>query len=359
MRPGVQSVAFSPDRVFLATGSTDQTVKLWHGTGSAENTILPASKAWILNSLALSPDGRLLAWDYLDYSHDKAWITVWELVKNQEVYTLSGHGCVAFSVDGRYLAGASGDPFAPGEATVWDVTTGKPRAWKGDDGKDFSALRGDSRAITSLAFRPNGKQLAVGSGGNVTDNLYGGGSARKPGEVRIWDLETGTLVRRLTGQQQAVTGVAYSPDGRYLASASRDQTVKVWNAATGEEFPALRHSGAVLALAFSPDSHYLASGGTDKTITLWEVGTWRNVRTFRGQNAKICSLAFSPDHRRLASGADDSGMKGEVKIWDLETGQELLTLTEDHGAILGLAFSPDNKRLYSGSRGGALHVWPP
>jgi WD40 repeat protein len=356
--PGVQSVAFSPERLFLATGSTDQTVKLWRGTSSAENAILAASRGSI-NSLALSPDGRLLALDSMDLSHDKASITVWNLEKEREVHTLSGHSCVAFSADGRYLAGASGEPSAPVEATVWDVTTGKPKVWKGDDGKDFSGLRGDSRAITSLAFRPNGKQLAVGSGGDVIANLYGGESARKPGEVRIWDLETGKLVRRLTGQQQAVTGVAYSPDGQYLASASRDQTVRVWNVPTGEEVPALRQSDAVLAVAFSSNGRYLASAGTEGTITLWEVRTWKNLRTFRGHNGKICSLAFSPDHRRLASGADDRGMKGEVKIWDLETGQDLLTLTDDTGATTGLAFSRDNKRLYSGSRGGVVRVWPP
>jgi WD40 repeat protein len=112
-------------------------------------------------------------------------------------------------------------------------------------------------------------------------------------------------------------------------------------------------------VAFSSDGRYLASAGTEGTITLWEVRTWKHLRTFRGHSGKICSLAFSPDHRRLASGADDRGMKGEVKIWDLETGQDLLTLTDDTGATTGLAFSRDNKRLYSGSRGGVVRVWPP
>ena len=355
---GVSSVAFSPDHLILATAGTDRNIKLWNGTSSAENTILPISRKWQLQSLTLSPDGRLLAWAYLDYLHQRAWITVWDVEKGRVVHTLSGHSCVAFTADGRYLVAATGDPIVgPGEVTVWDMTTGKPKVWKGDDGKDFSALRGDSRAITSVAFRLDGKQLAVGSGGNLTDNMVGYGSARKPGEVRIWDLETGKLVRQLTGHQQAVTAVDYSPDGRYLASASRDRTVKIWNAATGEEVHTLTHVDDVLAVAYSPDGRYLASAGRDKTVRLWDVKTWKEQYTLRGHNAQIRSLAFSPNHRRLASGAGDRGMNGEVKIWDLETGQELLTLADNEGELAGLAFSPDNKRLYSGSRGGALRVW--
>ena len=225
-----------------------------------------------------------------------------------------------------------------------------------------------------MAFSPDGRLLAS-CGGDRT--------------VRLWDPATGEHRRTLTGHTSSVTAVAFSPDGRLLASGSDDRTVRLWDPATGEHRRTLtghtdfvsgggvqpgraaagqrrrRQDGAavgpghrrapahpdrphrhwVKAVAFSPDGRLLASGGNDKTVRLWDPATGEHRRTLTGHTGSVSAVAFSPDGRLLASGGGDR----TVRLWDPATGEHRRTLTGHSGRpCVGVAFSPDGRLLASG-----------
>ena len=170
----------------------------------------------------------------------------------------------------------------------------------------------------------------------------------------------------LVGHSDWVTGVAFSPDGKRVASSSRDETVKVWDSVTGQEqFTARRsgqnildgHRGYVESVAFSPDGKYLASVGDDHAVYLWSASTGRCACGWLTHKSIVMAVAYSPDGSRLATASSDN----TVKVWDANPeghrGGEILSL--DHGMPLSVAFSPDNKRLASAGRDNNIRVWNP
>jgi len=155
----------------------------------------------------------------------------------------------------------------------------------------LQVLNAHTNNVNDVRFSPDGKLLASGSSDNT---------------VRLWDPATGTCRRTLEGHSSYVTSVAFSPDGKLLASGSYDNTVRLWDPATGTCRSTLEgHSSYVTSVAFSPDGKLLASGSYDRTVRLWdpETGTCRS--TLEGHSRWVRSVAFSPDGKLLASGADD------------------------------------------------------
>ena len=204
-----------------------------------------------------------------------------------------------------------------------------------------STLEGHTDFVWSVAFRPNGVMLA---------------SASWDQTVRLWNVKTGQHLRTLTGHTSDVMSVVFSPDGQTLASASWDATIRLWNPNNGQLKRTLTgHAGGVASVAFSPDGQTLASGSADSTIRLWNAKTWKLEKTLRGHTDVVETVAFSPEGDTLASGSRDT----TIRLWNPQNGTTKRTLTEHTDPVNALAFSPDGNTLASGSRDRTIRLWNP
>ncbi|UAW63871.1 NACHT domain-containing protein [Mycoavidus sp. HKI] len=279
----VTSVVYSPSGSQLASGSWDNTVRLWE----AESGVLVHTLEGHTNrvySVAYSPSGDQLA----SGSRDNT-VRVWDANTGASHHTLRGHTAyvwsVAYSPSGDQLASGSDDQ----TVRVWDANTGEARY----------ILSGHTSWVFIIAYSPSGDQLASSSGDHT---------------VRVWDANRGKARYTLNGHTNRVYSVAYSPSGDQLASGGRDNTVRVWDANTGEaRYTLSGHTSWVLSVAYSPSGDQLASGSDDQTVRVWDANTGEVRHTLSGHTGEINSVAYSPSGDQLASGSGDK----TVRVWDV------------------------------------------
>ncbi|MEH2084008.1 MAG: NB-ARC domain-containing protein [Nostoc sp.] len=194
-------------------------------------------------------------------------------------------------------------------------------------------------SVSSVAFSPNGKLLATGDA---------------DGKTYLWQVDDGKLLFSCTGHSSWVKSVAFSPDGQTLASGSDDQTVKLWDVRDGKCLKTLHgHSNWVRSVAFSPDGQTLASGSEDQTVKLWNVHSGKCLITLQENTNRIMSVAFSPDGQTLASCSE----KQTVKLWDICDGKYLKTLQGHSSWVRSVAFNPDGEILATGSDDQTIKLW--
>jgi len=242
------------------------------------------------------------------------------------------------------------------------LTQDAARIWRPPTPQDLPSLAGGQRAIQlhrlvqpeTSAFSPSSRRVGrrevlIGLG-VLAAAVAGGG---------IWRMNTPLpppppYLTQYRGHTQAVTAVAWSPDGKHIASGSYDCTVQVWDALTGRNAFIYRgHTLYVYAVAWSPDGRRIASASYDRTAQVWDAASGGHVLTYPGHAAPVTAVAWSPDGRRIASGgADDT-----VQVWDATTGEHVFTYPESPGAVTAVAWSPDGRCIASGSWGQTVQVW--
>jgi WD40 repeat protein len=323
----VTSVAFSPDgsRLYAAGGnpyvaqgdSAANNVKAWDLTGWLTAGDVPLARSFpgkrtCLTCLAVSPDGRLLAAGDSDKT-----VHVWETSSGRGALSLPPHtdviSRVAFSPDGRLLATTAVD----GTVCLWDVRTGR----------QVRAFRG-----RKATFSPDSRHVATAGD-----------------DVRVHDAVSGEEVRRFPRRADAV---AYSPDGALLA-VWHGQQAQVLHAAHGGVVFTLSPPGSIMDLTMSPDGRLIAAACADSTVRVWDIRQGREVRVLRGHTGRASCVGFHPKGRLLASG---SQQPGDVKVWDLTHQPGYLTAADPHENLEVEALTLEAGRLALARRGGQLQV---
>ncbi len=198
---------------------------------------------------------------------------------------------------------------------------------------------GHAKHVNAVAFSPDGRTLATVSALN---------------DVKLWNTSNRGLVATLSGHGTTVAGVAFSPDGRTLATVSYDRSVKLWDVAAHRLIATLLgHRREVVAVAFSPDGRTLATAGFDRTVRLWDIARQRQASVLSGHTGSVHALAFSPDGRTLASVSSDH----TARLWDIATRRNRTTLTGHKDIVMGAAFSPDGRTLATTSADRTARLW--
>ncbi|MEL7140621.1 MAG: NACHT domain-containing protein [Cyanobacteria bacterium J06643_4] len=361
----IRALAFDAKCQTLATGSHDQSIKLWDvQTGKLLKTINAESRVY---SLTFSQEYDLLA-----SGGDTEDVQIWD-TRTWKRRQLVGHktwiGAVVFgkNADGEVLASGSDD----GEIRLWNVA----------DSRCLKILDNGDRSVHALSFDAESQTLASGSSdrtvklwdvntGDCVQHLKGhsdwvrtvalsfGGrllvSGSNDRSIKLWDTQTGECIRTIEAHETRVWSVAFNPNNKVLASGSDDRSIKLWNVDTGECLKTFfGNSRGLWSIAFSADGQTLYCGSDDHRVQSWHVRSERNLNAFKGHKGRVRTISLSERHQILASGSDDK----TIKLWDIQTGDCLKTLENHRDWVWSVDFSADGETLASSSLDNSVMLW--
>jgi len=248
--------------------------------------------------------------------------------------TYQGHSdkihMLAWSPDSKYIASSSLDE----TIQIWDALTGTT----------IFTIRSSSLQPQVLTWSPDSTLLALTSGLSCET-------------IQIWDISTGRISAKhptYTGHTESILSLAWSPDGRCLASASEDKTIHIWDVSTGRVIFIYRgHSAPVTNVAWSPDSRRIASASEDKTAQAWDATTGSSIAIFYGHRDKVNAVTYSPGNTLIASASDDT----TVQVWDSSTGRKVLIYKDHTAGASSAVWSPNGMSIASSSLDETVHVW--
>ena len=347
----VRNVYFSLNGQTLVSASLHKRIRIWD-VDTGEYLELPTGSCGGCGGspIALSPDGRTLA----QGNEGAGWgsIHFYDVVTGKHLRTIDDGRTTELNDRlnlrigtstahlGIYGAVSSLSYSLDGKTLASGHSDGNIRIWDVDTGELLKMLEAHVSGIENISFHPDGKTLAS--------------SGRLDGTIRIWDANTGELLHTLIGHTGWIHNFSFSPNGEMLASASHDETLRIYDATTGEHLSTLTgHTGAVYSVSFHPNGRTIASVSEDSTLRIWDATTGAFLRTLTRHTGWIESVSFSPDGRTLASGSRDE----MVRIWDVDTGELLHTLTGHTGYVNSVAFRPDGQVLASGSADNSIRFW--
>jgi WD40 repeat protein len=277
----IHSLSFSSDGHILASGSADQTIKLWDLEKTQELKTLRGHQSIIESVIFIPHQPNLISasWDYT--------MRIWDLNTGAELKQLKEHSgwinCLAISPNSQILVSGSADKTL--------------KIWQLPEAIIQHTIKLGSNQIKTIAFSPIGKLFATGN---------------NEGLIQLWDGEKAQEKIRLEGHNKAVNTLAFSPSGQLLYSGSADQTIKIWNLSTGKIINTLYgHSGEINSIALNHQGNLLISGSADKTITIWHSGRGELLATLFEHSAGVKAIAIHPEKMLFASGSQDKSLK----IW--------------------------------------------
>ena len=387
----VGCLAFASDGRRFLSGSADGTMRLWDlpneatlarlaarpgaapavppkagGPGAIRQLVVGSSGGFSTPTVDFSRDGKRAV-----STTDNSLLRVWDLERVKEVRRFNAPlppGALGASVvlapDGRH-------------ALLWGKQTGLDRdlhLWDLGNGRKGGLLRGHSGRVGCAAFAPDGRRAV--SGGRAPWTFRMVPPAAQDFTVILWDVVRSRELRRFPGHTAPVHAVAFSPDGRFILSASGatklgqvgdslpgvpgkpDNSLRLWDVKTGQElrrFPG--HSEAVLCAAFSPDGRRVLSGAADRILRLFDAHTGKEIRRFTAHTAAIQCVAFSAEGRRALSGGGRGD--GSVRLWDVDTGRQLHVFRQGNvntAPVARVAFHADGRRALSAAD-GIVTLW--
>ena len=358
----IDTVAFSPDGTSMATYYKDDTVSVLR---VADGILIPRAihaEKWnkIKRNLSIdhdadgwgwrvrfSPDGKHLT----GFKMGSNALTLWDVNTGEKIKALDGVKGAAlslvFSTEGHCLAVSRTPDSEYDTVELWD--------------EEKRASFTHSGPVDTVTMSPDGILFATGG---------------RDKTVKLWHVETQQCLQTLSGHIGRIVSLAFSPEGTLLVSGGGDnwemrknadgttfffshgdspvdRTAKVWEVATGANIDTLESSGMVRGIAFSPDGKCLATGANNKTVTLWCTKTWQSIATLN--TVQFESLAFSPDGSRLVIGG--TWPEQRIQVWDVETRELIVELSGHKSDVESFAFSPDGRLLASGGFDGVIYIW--